>query len=191
MFKFKNIAEKDLQKIYAMKEHEIQHSDKKNFIVRNIPKSDLVLAHDSYLIGLFSLQIESNPEPKFTGMQVIDASSSRFNAMFNLYPDKDNDNQLQMLKDRKYLKSYEKAFDKIFNLEGNDSDYEVRSIKIPALYVEALWLHKEHDEGSDQFKPIRSMGLFEENKMYDRKEFFNILKVASEKFDLGDSLIGG
>lgn len=191
MFKFKNIAEKDLLKIYALQEHEIQNSDKKNFIVRNIPKTDLVMPHDSYLIGLSSLQIEGYPTPELTGMQVIDASSSRFNTIFNLYPDKDNNNQLQMLKDRKYLKSYEKAFDKIFNLEGDDSDFEVRSIKIPALHVEALWLHKEHDEGSDQFKPIRSMGLFEENKMYDRKEFFNILKVASEKFDLGDDLIGG
>ena len=193
MLKFKTLADIDLQKIYAIKEqgNKVREFKSANANVVGGARTDLVMPHDSYIVGLSSLKSEEEPKPEVTGMQVIDASAGRFKSIFNLYSNKVSGSQLQMLNDKRYLKSYENAIEKVLNLDVGDKNFEVRSIKIPALHVEAIWLHKVDNEESDLFTPVKSMGLFEDNKTYNRKDFFDALKNAAANFDLNDNLIGG
>lgn len=187
MLKFKTVTATDLEKIYLLKEQGNQHKKFKSENVLGGAKTNLVMPHDSFIVGLSSLKSQEQPKPEIAGLQVIDATAGGFKSIFNLY----SDNQLQMLTGKSYLKSYENAFDKVLNLDVDKKDFEVRSIKIPALHVEAIWLHNEDDENNDLFTPLRSIGLFEDNKTYSKNEFFNISKDAAVNFDTDDNLIGG
>ncbi len=191
MLKFINISTNDLLKIHTIKEQGNQDTDFKGFNAVRGSRTNLVMPHNSYSVGLSSLKTENEPQPEMTGIQVIDASPAAFKSVFNLYFDKDSNNKIQMLHDKKYLRSYENAFDTVLNLDLDEMDFEVRSIIIPALHVEAIWLHKENNENSDIFTIVRSIGLFEGNKTYNRKEFYGILKDAAANYDLEDDLLGG
>lgn len=189
MFKFKTVTETDLQKVYALKEQANQLSKIKYDQEFWGGQTDLVMPHDSYIIGLSSLKSENEVKPQISGVQIIGASNIGFNSIFSL-----SSFTGAVLKDRKYLKSYEHAFEKILYLNVAENDFEIRSIKVPALHVEALWLHKidnDNNNDNDLFTTIRSMGLFESNKMYDKQRFFEILKNAVTDYDLNDDLIGG
>lgn len=191
MLKFNTLSNTDLQTIYEFKLHDNQHSEVNGVIPLGGARTDLVMPHDSYFVGLSSLKSEGEPKPEAAGMQVIDVSEVGFKTIFNLYSSKDSNRQLQVSNDERYLKSYEDALEMVLNLDLDKTDFELRSIKIPALHVEAIWLHKVDNDESDLFMPISSMWLFEDVKCYNRKEFFDILKNAARDFDLNDNLIGG
>lgn len=190
MFKFKNIKPADLEKIMAMKEQE--HTlNYKNLSGIGGSKTDLVMPHDSYLVGLSSLKSTKQPSPEANGMRVIDASENNFHSIYDLHPIKGLDTEPQMLKDKDYIQKYESAFSKVFNSNIEKKDYEIRSLKVPALHVDALWLHKEASNNEDLYIPILSMGLFENNTVYDEKDFFGVLKRAAKDYNLGDDALGG
>lgn len=190
MFKFKTITPVDIQKIFAIKTQGLPGNAIKNLNELGGSKTDLAMPHDSYIIGLSSLKSTDDPVPTRSGMRVIDASNNDFNAIYSLTQVKGG-TEPQMLKDQKYLKSYENAFSKILKLDIANENYEVRSLKIPALHVEALWLHKDADDNMDLYVPVRSMGLFEDKKTYDKNTFFSILKEAAKRIDLDDNAKGG
>ena len=191
MFKFKTITSVDAQKIFAIKTHGIQANAVRNLNELGGSKTDLAMPHDSYVIGLSSLKSTDDPTPKATGKRVIDASDNGFNAIYNLTQVKGGGTEPQMLKDQRYVKSYENAFSKILKLDIANENYEVRSLKVPALHVEALWLHKDTGDNMDLYVPVRSMGLFEDEKIYDKNTFFNILKDSAKDLDLNDDAKGG
>lgn len=191
MFKFKTIKPVDAQKIFAIKTQGLQANAVRNLNEIGGSKTNLTMPHDSYIIGLSSLKLTDDPHPMASGMRVIDASDSGFNAIYNLTQVKGGGTEPQMLKDQKYLKSYENAFSKILKLDIANENYEVRSLKIPALHVEALWLHKDDGDNMDIYVPVRSMGLFEDKKIYDKNAFFNILRGAAKGLDLDDNAKGG
>ncbi len=97
----------------------------------------------------------------------------------------------QMLKDHDYIKDYESALDEIFASGMEEEDYEVRALRVPAIHVDAIWLHKETGANADLYIPVRTMGFFEKNMIYDKKTFFDILKEAAKDYDLSDDRLGG
>ncbi|WP_413989408.1 papain-like cysteine protease family protein [Labrys okinawensis] len=55
---------------------------------------------------------------------------------------------------------------------------ELRFVSIPALYVEAFWLHYE-DAGEDIFVPVRGIGLFKPLEAMPARKFNEIVMAAA------------
>ena len=189
MFKFTTLKETDFRKIFALKEHAnlLRGTSDINFT----EQTRLVMPHVSYILGLSSLKLEEEPKPRMNGTQIIEATLDGFKSIFNLYSLSDSQDISQMTTDEKYLQMFEHAFDNILHLDVDEKDYEIRSISVPALHVEALWLHSISHDNNDFFVPIRSLELFEDNKIYNKNYFFNNLKKAVINYDMDDNLIGG
>ncbi|HEX8738107.1 MAG TPA: hypothetical protein VF721_22425 [Pyrinomonadaceae bacterium] len=62
--------------------------------------------------------------------------------------------------------------------EVAENDYEARILKIPALYVMALWLHGERDDILIPMPPTNEK--LEAQKTYSPKEFFGALAPAAD-----------
>ena len=190
MFQFKKIKPSDLNKISPLKE-----GDQSTFFAMDDAAggsdTSLTMPHDAYVIGLSSLLSEKEPVLKPAGTRIIEASENKFDWIYDLVPTNDTHTELQVVKDSDYIREYETAFDTILNSPMQDEGYEVRSVKIPALHVDALWLHKEGDDGADVYIPVKTMDLFTENKMYNKETFFGMLKDAAKGYDMNDELLGG
>lgn len=58
------------------------------------------------------------------------------------------------------------------------NDYEARILRIPALYVMALWLHNKNDDILIPMPPTNEYLIAK--KTYSRKEFFDTLNSAAQ-----------
>ena len=57
---------------------------------------------------------------------------------------------------------------------------ELRFVRIPALYVEAFWLHFE-DSKKDVYIPVRGIGLFTPMQVVPAEDFLVIVRKAAEE----------
>lgn len=188
MFKFKKLKPTDLDKIAAAKRNR-----RSIFEAADLSggQADMTMPHESYMIGLSSLKTASEPKAQSTGTRVIEASGDKFKGIYELISTSGPDTELQMINDKHYIEEYESAFENILDTPLEERGLEVRNVKIPALHVDALWLHDEKHPESDLYVPVKSMNLFIDNKVYDKKTFFEILQNAAKDYDTSDQLIGG
>lgn len=190
MFRFKNLKPADVVKISAVKENNFDmflHAAD----AAGGNETNLTMPHDSYIIGLSSLQSEDEPDAVSVGTRVIEATEDKFGGIYDLIHLGNLNTQLQVVRDADYIKEYEVAFESILNTPMEEEGFEVRNVKIPALHVDALWLHKDSDPGSDVYVPVKTMGIFTENKVYEKNVFFEMLKDAAKDYDMNDELLGG
>jgi hypothetical protein len=67
-------------------------------------------------------------------------------------------------------------------------EFELRELRIPALYVDALWLHYD-DPSQDVLIPYRAPGLLEPFKAYPLSEALEMLRgPASERMHQDDTM---
>ncbi|MDQ0966651.1 hypothetical protein QFZ20_002054 [Flavobacterium sp. W4I14] len=190
MFKFKeNIKPGELNKILEMKTGQTQ-SGLKNLDLSEGAPTNLVLPHDTYMVELSSLKQSTSPTAKISGMRIIDANKENFKSIYDLNFTTGGNLEPQHFQDQSYVKNYQDAFDKLFHSKVEPDGYEVRSLKIPSLHLEAIWLHKEG--GTDDLYILTSD--FEQlslGKTYREKEFFETLQQAAKDYDTEDNEIGG
>jgi hypothetical protein len=190
MFKFIDIPKQDLNKIYEITEQS-SHSQTKFLALEGGEAPKLTFPHETFTIGLSSLVNQQTINPQKTGIRVIEALRDSFNSIIDVNKGGEGGSQPQLFLDKKFIGDYEQAFGNIMDSGMEQENYAVRTLKVPALYVDALWLHDNDDESNDRYLPVRSMNLFENNRLYSKVEFFEILRKAAKNYNLDDPLLGG
>jgi hypothetical protein len=188
MFRISSVNSADISKILAISGRAADVS--KDVVSESGGSSDLVFPHDTYVIGLDALKKEEDPVPERSGTRVMESSSDHFSRIFDLHNIPKGEREAQMLIDAGYISSISEALSQIFGSDLDDEKFEVRLLRIPALYVDALWLHKSDNPIDDLFIAVQSMKLFEKNKLYDKSSFYKILKDAAKGYELNDDLLG-
>lgn len=187
MFKFTAINGNDLDKINEIRERQPQQT-LASLDGDGGGGQHLVMPHEAFTVGLSSLQQEGNPMPEASGLRVIDADGANFKSIFDLAETGGTAKEPQKLLDETFLNNYKRAFARMFGSGMEARNFEVRSLKIPALHVDAIWLHKDND---DLYIPIQSMGLFDDDQVYQKKDFFDKLKTAAKAYDFSNEEMGG
>lgn len=189
MLSFSGIQNSDLDKINEIRKqsHEVKSIRKLGLAPEKVKFS---FPHETYNLGLSALMKSGDPKLTLTGLRVIETGDNNFNFIYDI--NKNTEEQgMQMFKDKNFIKAYENAFEMLTKADDANDDYTVRTLKVPALYIDALWLHNEKNDLDDKFLPVRSMSLFEDNQFYDKKKFFSILQDAAKDLDKDDELLGG
>jgi hypothetical protein len=70
-----------------------------------------------------------------------------------------------------------------------EPEAELRVLQVPALHLEALWLHYD-DAAQDVYIPVRTPRAFQEYQVYPAAEFQDAMKRAIAARPPEDDLMG-
>jgi hypothetical protein len=152
--------------------------------------SDVALAvpHYVYAMGLDELRRNSELPSAPVALRVLEVHNDKTQAMFELDPG--TDPQLRnMSGPGPHLELLDRALSEVGRVAAQgEGDAELRLLQIPALYVEALWLHFDNPE-RDLFVPVRSPGVLEPFRTYPAREFLGTLGERARERQTGDDTI--
>ena len=187
MFKLIDLTHTDLEKIEKVREYFQQTS---NVLLKGgqPSSSNLILPHEVYYLRLDDLRNEDQVKVYPSGIRVVEASDNNFNFIYEIGGKETQ--AAQIFYDKDFLKDYEVGVEKIVGTNMEKQGYELRTIKVPSLYVDALWLHNQKDSQKDQYLIVRSFGALKKYHLYDSEQFFGILRNEAKNYDEQDPLIG-
>jgi Papain-like cysteine protease AvrRpt2 len=118
---------------------------------------------------------------KLQSQRVIETEGEEAKAFFDL--DLNDTPEIQSLSEdpatAQLLQEGVKAASRLVPDDTKDAP-ELRFIRIPALYVEAFWLHYS-DATRDMYVPIRGIGLFDPLKAVTADQFISTVKQAARE----------
>lgn len=157
-----------------------------------LPDVTFSIPHYNYLVRLDEIKKGMKLPSRPDSFRVAESDDSKVVAMYEVGVDPDQPELIQ-------INSDSRLFDEIENglgvLEKYDKDIratpELRSIRIPGLNLEALWLHYP-GKHNDVFKLTRTFETpgFERNKVYEEEEFSSLLIKASAAIRKMDGEMG-
>lgn len=145
------------------------------------------LAHETFATDISSLREPGIPLPERTGLRVIEVDDNAFSFIYDIH----EGSGTQMFRDEAFSADYEQAFEIIAESDRPEFNYTVQTLRIPALYIDALWLHVKGHPSRDKFIPVLSIPGLEKHRVYDRNGFFSIVRDAAQNVVPGDELSGG
>jgi len=95
---------------------------------------------------------------------------------------------MQLETNKEYFTSFENALNRLKRVGNEDYPGELRAIRIPALNVEAAWVHYD-DARQDKFVLVRQFGE-EGTKVFDQGEFIQYLNKQKAQMGEMDELMG-
>src|SRR5258706_15144968 len=131
MFKFSTIPKQDMDKIRQMNSGSAKAKNL-NF-ADGAPVSTFTFPNETYSIGLSALKNAKDFKPILTGLRVFETAKDNFNYIYDLNKT-EKGAEPHMFMDQKFLKDYENAFSNILGTEMEKENYEVRTLKVPALH---------------------------------------------------------
>ena len=114
-------------------------------------------------------------------LRVVETDEEKALAMYEVGVNPDSPELLQINSDQRLFVALDTGLDV---LKRHDTKIkavpELRSIRVPALNIEALWLHYD-GATEDQFKLIRSFETpgFDSNRVYGETEFITMIISGS------------
>lgn len=151
------------------------------------------IPHHTYLMGLNEInERESLPE-KPGSLRVIEVRDNKPLALFEVTLNDKNPELMQMQVSPAYFQQFDEGLSKLkAAAESRKELGEIRSIKVPALNIEALWLNYE-SKGDDLIVPLKRFendSSIDWNKTYTEREFMAVLRELAKKINLQDDLLG-
>lgn len=147
------------------------------------PNVSLAVPHHVFVLGLNDLVGRDDPAPqKPTALRVFETMDGRNRAVFEVTtPDQTSPQIQSMSDDAKTIEALQRGLAEATRLaEQSDAPPELRFLRIPALYVEAFWLHYP-DRNDDLVVPVRALGLFEPLQSVRAQQFFERLRAAARE----------
>jgi hypothetical protein len=194
---FKDILynKKLLKPISDIKPHlsSLSEFGSEKFMVPGKPE-EYNLPHYSYVLGLDEIKTNFNwpKEPK--SLRLVELSDQSPAALYEVTLDEKNPELIQMNTNKHYFSHLEKSLVLLQgNVNENEETGELRLLKIPALNIEAFWLHYDNASEKDQMAPVKKFeedSRFNWTKTYSSKEFSDLVKDLAKQIDQYDDLLG-
>ncbi len=123
--------------------------------LRQSTDADLGGAQRVYTMGLDAVAARKDDarSPEAVALRVFEVSDNSPRAFFDL-SEEENPRLLQMSASAPYLESYKAALEKALEVVDPKKKAEIRTLRVPALNFEAIWLSYESKDG-DQVIPMR------------------------------------
>jgi hypothetical protein len=148
----------------------------------------LAVPHYVYNMGLDQLRGNAELPSTPVALRVLEVHNDKTQAMFELEAGT-NPKLRNLTGPGPQLDLLDRGLSQIANIaaQGNQ-EAELRLLQVPALYVDALWLHFEN-AANDVFVTLRSPGVAEPFRAYPAKEFLSTLAEHARSRTAGDSSI--
>ncbi len=138
-------------------------------ISQQIPEPEFSTAHHTYIITLNDIQSEMNLPERPVSLRIMEMEEAAPLAVYEVGLDEANPRFLQLHNNKNYIRMFENAVNTL-KLDANlEIAAELRHIRIPALNIEAVWLHYD-DQQQDRIVLLRQ---FEDGSMDGYKRIFN------------------
>jgi hypothetical protein len=145
------------------------------------------LAHHIYTLGLDGLR-GKKIAPQVAGLRVLHLENDQPRAFFDV--DEVSGEILQLSSGGSYVGLMNRAIEQALALVGEGKKtWELRLLRVPALNVEAVWLHAAEGEG-DQIIPLRNFGGLTEFEPLPLNRALTLMREASKGVAQMDDTMG-
>jgi len=147
------------------------------------PDVSLGIPHHVFTVGLNDLVERDDPIPqKPAALRVFEVDRGLSRAVFDLSPSNEGSPEVYAVADDpSTLEGLQRGLSEAARLADQGShEPELRFLRVPALYVDAFWLHYL-DAGQDMFIPVRDMGVLKSSQPQSAKTFFEDLRSAARE----------
>jgi hypothetical protein len=150
----------------------------------------VALPHYLYTMGLDQITEAPRLPETPSALRVLEMQGDKGLAFFDLTADREAPALRQLSGNSSFLELLNQGLAKaIDRSEAHESEAELRLLQIPALYVDALWLHYD-DRSQDALIPLRAPGLLAPFETYSVEEFFDRLAEPARERRTMDELMG-
>lgn len=164
--------------------------DKK--LEENIP-GKYAIPHYAYIIGLNEINKEFSLPSRPNTLRLIEMRNDAPAALYELSLDESKPEVIQMNVSETYFKQLDNSLGRLKRFsEEHKEPGELRFIKIPALNLEAFWLHYDNNE-NDIITPIKRFendASVDWDKKYSAREFSALIQELAAKINREDDLLG-
>lgn len=158
-----------------------------------LTESNFTFPHETYLIGLDTIKKDFRLPSVPNSLRIIDIKDEKPSALYEVTLNRDKPELIQMNVNQDYFRQIDESLGKLKTFSRKNKDLgEIRFIKVPALNIEAYWLHYEN-KTDDIITPLKRFDndtSVDWNKGYTVKEFTKLLESAASKLDKSDNLKG-
>lgn len=162
-------------------------------IRENSLEGEYNLAHHSYIVGLNEIKKDFTLPKTPNTLRVIELQNEEPVALFELGLNESNPELIQMNVSPMYFRQLDESLGRLKEFaRQNRALGEIRLIKIPALNVEAFWLHYDGKSG-DIICPVKRFendSTIDWDKAYTEKDFGKLINDLAGKIDAKDDLLG-
>lgn len=159
----------------------------------NASEGEYNLAHHSYIIGLDKIKKDFSLPKEPDTLRVIELQNETPVALYELGVNEAKPDLVQMNVSPPYFRQLNESLGRLKEISGQDKELgEIRLIKIPALNIEAFWLHYDSKK-ADIISPVKRFEndtTIDWNKTYTEKEFSKMVTELANKVDAKDDLLG-
>ena len=161
-------------------------------IEENIPEK-YSFPHYAYTVGLNEIREQFSLPSLPKTLRLIEMQNETPVALYELGVNETKPGLVQMNVSENYFKQLDDGLARLKRFAGQNTELgEVRLIKIPALNLEAFWLHYDSGE-NDIITPIQKFEndtTIDWGKSYDEKQFSKLIQELATKIDMNDDLLG-
>jgi hypothetical protein len=161
-------------------------------IEENIP-GKYSIPHYAYIVGLNEIQGQFSLPSSPKTLRLIEMQNETPVALYELGVNETKPGLVQMNVSENYFKQLDDGLARLKRFAGQNTELgEVRLIKIPALNLEAFWLHYDGRE-NDIITPVQKFEndtTIDWGKSYDEKQFSKLIQELATKIDMNDDLLG-
>ena len=161
-------------------------------IEENIP-GKYSIPHYAYIVGLNEIQGQFSLPSSPKTLRLIEMQNETPVALYELGVNETKPGLVQMNVSENYFKQLDDGLARLKRFAGQNTELgELRLIKIPALNLEAFWLHYDIGE-NDIITPIQKFEndtTIDWGKRYDEKQFSKLIQELAAKIDMNDDLLG-
>lgn len=154
----------------------------KGDLTRAVPETAFSTAHYNFIIGLDAIKRDMKMPAEPASLRVVEIDDEKAVALYEVGVDPDRPELINMNSDSDMFDRLDSSLEAL-RKHGADAKQppELRSVRAPALNIEALWLHFPGST-EDKFKLVRSFGgsQGDANKVYGEAEFKELLLALAE-----------
>jgi hypothetical protein len=160
------------------------------FDIRKHPsEAVLSMPHHAYVMGLDQVTREAKLPADPSSLRVVELADREPLAIYEVGLNANSPEFIQLNSDKGYLREFDGAVQKLSSQVKDTSAAEIRVIRVPALNIEAAWLHYDEKE-RDRFSLLRHFNTEAGAQVYSEKEFFELLNRRKAELGEMDDLMG-
>ncbi len=160
-------------------------------ILSNLKEPEYASAHNNYIMGLNEIHGELRLPERPMSLRVLEFEEDEPVAMYEVALNEEQPGLIQLNSNKNYFKNFESALEALKRSGREQDQAELRSIRIPALNLEAAWLHYD-DVQNDRFVMLNNFPNLNgvKNKAMTESEFREYLMKQKERMGEMNELMG-
>lgn len=153
------------------------------------------IPHYSYVLRLDDIMNQKGFPEQAGSLRLFKLANARPMAMYEVSVDENKPELYRTSNNQKYFAQLENSLEILQNnTAGGSEPGELRLLKLPALNMEAFWLHFTDNQDADVISPVKKFDAdtrFDWNKPYNRDQFWAMIRDYAAGIDTSDELLGG